>query len=158
MPTCKQMELIDLLLLGGIAYYVYSTNPKFKALADTAGTVLKTAETNVSSASKFFQGDFAGSYDDSCQAPLAFLRPDCAIYNAQKGSYNVGAGTPATLQGCPSGFTDGGLLCTNWSSLQTVTKQMRCPDDREMVDGLCYSRCPASHPSRVAGMPYLCKR
>lgn len=154
MLTCKQMELTDLLLLGGIAYYFYTTNPALKSLADAA---TQAVETNVSSASKFFQGDFAGSYDDSCQAPLAYLRPDCAIYNAQKGSYNVGAGTPATLQGCPSGYTDGGLLCTNWSTLQTIPKQSRCPDDRQMVDGLCYSRCPASHPSRVAGMPYLCK-
>lgn len=34
-------------------------------------------------------------------------------------------------------------------------RHFECPADKEMIDGLCYNRCPNGF-SHVAGMPYLC--
>lgn len=38
----------------------------------------------------------------------------------------------------------------------TEKKDILVPTHPDRVDGLCYKRCPADKPERIAGMPYLC--
>lgn len=94
-----------------------------------------------------------------------------------KASVNVGAGTVPGLQSCRDGWHEWGLVCRKgprcegdpskflWQDGHQVCyaeewegryNNPTCASDKDKIDGLCYSKCPGSHPHHIEGMPYLC--
>jgi hypothetical protein len=57
---------------------------------------------------------------------------------------DIGAGV---MRGCPSGYTDIGLICSNNQTLAPIGKfdndsRLVCPSNKpDLIDGLCYGRC-----------------
>lgn len=100
-----------------------------------------------------------------------------------KASVNVGIGRAMTVQGgCPGGYRTDPLTCfkdaqwihecsgdwrkpvwepghqvcsDRWEHPHAISR-LRCNDNEDSIDGLCYTKCPASHPHHIEGMPYLC--
>lgn len=69
------------------------------------------------------------------------------------GSVNCTGGRPFRIQGYGDCYTN------------TIdVPYQHCPDDRELLDGLCYIRCPPNKPERLDGrngklyLPHLCYR
>ena len=59
-------------------------------------------------------------------------------------SKNIGAGV---MRGCPSGYNDIGLICSNNTTLEPIGKfdndsRLVCPSNKpDLIDGLCYGQC-----------------
>jgi len=150
-------DVLDIVLIGGAGYLLYTfyTSPLGNVLGEASDFAVNLVNQNVTAVSELSQGNTTSAYEANCRAGFNTYRPDCAIYNAVKSSVDVGAGIMPSFQGCPTGMTDFGLTCSSWTN--TIAKSASCGSDRDNVDGLCYTKCPASHPNRVSGMPYLCK-
>lgn len=150
-------DVLDIVVLAGVGYFAYSffQSPLGDALADVGDFAANLVNQNVTAVSELSKGNTTSAYEANCRAGFNPYRPDCAVYTAVKSTIDVGAGVFPDFQGCPTGMTDFGLTCSSWT--QTIAKSSSCASDRENVDGLCYKKCPSSHPNRVAGMPYLCK-
>lgn len=95
-----------------------------------------------------------------------------------KASINVGEGLMPGLISCPPGYVEWGLVCKKpgycegdpWKFVWEAGHQVCHAEEwegrfnnpkencgsREYKDGLCYNRCPSTHPHRIDGMPYLC--
>jgi hypothetical protein len=94
-----------------------------------------------------------------------------------KASVNVGAGRVPGLASCRDGWHEWGLVCRKgprcegdpskplWDSghqrcyaeeWEGRYNNPTCPSHEDKIDGLCYTKCPASHPHHIEGMPYLC--
>ena len=97
-----------------------------------------------------------------------------------KASIDVGIGLMPGLISCPEGYVEWGLVCKKpgycegdpgkflWEPGHQVCHaeqwegRFNNPKEncgsREYVaeGGLCYNRCPSTHPHRITGMPYLC--
>jgi len=68
-------------------------------------------------------------------------------------SYSWGA------TGCRSGASDKAFWgyhdCYEWNLPRL---RQICYDEKENIDGLCYTKCPKNLPDRIPGMPYLCAK
>jgi hypothetical protein len=107
---------------------------------------------------------------------------DGSVTRCNARTSGIGIGLVQKLLSCEEsgypGRTDDGLLCRapiTWNSCkfrglfnecwggaeggQIDTKKLTCagyPAHTDMVDGLCYRKCPTDKPNRVPGQPYLC--
>lgn len=72
---------------------------------------------------------------------------------------NVGAGTVKTFGNCPPGSNPSGAICmTTGFPMRMTPRTLACPSDRDDIGGLCYAKCPSSHPNRMPGLPMMCTR
>ena len=106
------------------------------------------------------------------------FNPACAVKDGLAfftGLVDVGVGVPVELEPCPAGWTNIGLLCSEpvhcgeglafftegcsgGNAVGRLDSGGTCPADHpDMVDGLCYRKCPEGT-TRTEGMPYTCRK
>lgn len=146
------------------AFLCYKQYPEFEnnGLIHTITSITKKILTNTGEVPKDC-GDgeyYAGLCYSKCRSGYKGIAGVCWA-----DVEDVGVGKAVNLETCPSGWSDDGLVCRepiDWSNLSggrvigKLDSGGTCGSDRDLVDGLCYKKCPAGK-SRVPGMPYLCR-
>jgi hypothetical protein len=85
---------------------------------------------------------------DKCETGYTGVGPLC--WSQTKETRPSGAGV---MRGCPGGYTDIGLICSKYQTLEPIGKfnndsRLTCPADRpDLIDGLCYGKCDYATPA-----------
>lgn len=89
----------------------------------------------------------------------------CTKLNQTTPTYNVGTGRVPDAS-CDPGWSLRGVGAASWCddgpkwdfwNLRTSKSNFSCNSGSDMIDGLCYDKCPVGY-IRVPGMPYLCRK
>lgn len=172
---CKEGYKSDGAVLCYKQYGDYWENKGFPA-APTLTSITKTVLTNTgvpySGCGDGLEQDGALCYEP-CREGYDGVGPVCWA----RIQHNDWVGTIPEKQGCDPGQRDDGTSCwedfkghgcydlfgTPWCDFygcgcikKALWDRSACPPDKENIDGLCYSKCPAGM-EHIPGMPYDCR-
>lgn len=105
-------------------------------------------------------GEMIGRLDHGgvCPGPQDFgngaIRVD-AQWDSDYNAYKAAADKPDPIVG-PTGMESKESAAAAGHKLCEDIAQVGTDKHTEKIDGMCYKKCPASHPEHVPGMPYLC--